>query len=96
MSFSVQQRQAEGKTAALARLTLQQDLAPVQVRQLLRNGQTEAGGIVLGVGGGVEVAVKHGGLILRRDAAAGVRDLYAGPPVLGSTHTTVTRPPEGV
>ena len=34
MSFSVQQRQAEGKTAALARLTLQQDLAPVQVRQL--------------------------------------------------------------
>ena len=54
MSFSVQQRQAEGKTAALARLTLQQDLAPVQVRQLLRNGQTEAGGIVLGVGGGGE------------------------------------------
>ena len=44
MSFSVQQRQAEGKTAALARLTLQHDLAPVQVRQLLRNGQTEASG----------------------------------------------------
>ncbi len=57
----------------------------MQVRQLLRNGQTEAGAIVLGVGGGVEVAVKHGGLILRRDAAAGVRDLYAGLPVLGNS-----------
>ena len=62
----------------------------MQVRQLLRNGQTEAGGIVLGVGGGVKIAVKHGGM----PQPVSVTFTRACP--FSAAHTTVTRPPEGV
>ena len=48
----------------------------VQVGKLLRNGQSQTGGIVLGRGGGVEIPVKYGGLILRRNAAARVPDAH--------------------
>ena len=44
----------------------------VEVGQLLRDGQAEAGGVVLFVGGGMEVSVKDSALVFRRDAAAGV------------------------
>ena len=72
MSSIFQQGQRQGKTAPFAHFAFQRDLAVVQVGQLLRNGQAKAGGIVLGVSGGVEVAVKDGGLVFGSDAAAGV------------------------
>ena len=48
----------------------------VQVGKLLRNGQSQTGGVVLGRGGGVEIPVKYGGLILRCNAAARVPDAH--------------------
>ena len=54
---------------------MQCDLTVVEVGQLLRDGQAEAGGVVLFVGGGMEVSVKDTAQVLSRDAAASV--LYA-------------------
>ena len=50
----------------------------VEVGQLLRDGQAEAGGVVLFVGGGMEVSVEDSALVFRRDAAAGVLLVYYG------------------
>ena len=63
---------------------MQCDLAVVEVGQLLRDGQAEAGGVVLFVGGGMEVSVKDSALVFRRDAAAGVLYADAGRFVLGA------------
>ena len=56
----------------------------VEVGQLLRDGQAEAGGVVLFVGGGMEVSVKDSVLVFRRDAAAGVLYADAGRFALGA------------
>ena len=56
----------------------------VEVGQLLRDGQAEAGGVVLFVGRGVEIPVEDGPLIFRCDAAAGVLHADAGRPALGA------------
>ena len=57
---------------------MQGDLPVVEMSQLLRDGQPKAGGIVLGVGRGVKIAVEHGCLIFRRNAAPGVLHRHPG------------------
>lgn len=67
----------------------------VQVGKLLRNGQSQTGGVVLGRGGGVEIPVKYSGLILRRNAAARVPDAHQRAPA-STRLLTVMLPPAGV
>ena len=56
----------------------------VEVGQLLCDGQAEACGVVLFVGGGMEVSVKDSALVFRCDAAAGVLYADTGRFVLGT------------
>ena len=67
----------------------------VEAGQLLRDGQAEAGGVVLFVGGGMEVSVEDSALVFRRDAAAGVLYADAGRFALGAAVTWML-PPAGV
>ena len=82
--FDIQERQPQREDAAPADFALQGDLAVMEAGQLLRDGQAEAGRVVLFVGGGMEVSVKDSALVFRRDAAAGVLYADAGRFVLGA------------
>ena len=82
--FDIQERQPQREDAAPADFALQGDLAVMEAGQLLRDGQAEAGGVVLFVGRGVEIPVEDGPLIFRCDAAAGVLHADAGRPAFGA------------
>src|SRR5438309_7147388 len=73
------QRHVDGEHAALARLAFDADVAAMQAGESPREGETEAGALLLPIDAGVDLLelVKDPGLVRQGDADSGVgnRDL---------------------